>query len=128
MKPGTVGTQNANTRYVRTAATAMPPAWPSAASAAIIPPSTPPMPPGSGSRLPSIPTKNPTVTSAIGGVAPVPLRLNAVEDLLVGSTLDDETVTSAAAVAAQGANPLPETGYKVTLIEATVLEVLERVR
>lgn len=65
---------------------------------------------------------------AIGGVAPTPLRLNAVEGLLTGSTLDDETLAAAASVATAGANPLPETGYKVTLVEATVREVLERVR
>jgi xanthine dehydrogenase YagS FAD-binding subunit len=64
---------------------------------------------------------------AIGGVAPTPLRLGAVERLLVGSTLDDDTVSAAAALAADGATPLPETGYKVQLIEATVREVLERV-
>jgi len=65
---------------------------------------------------------------AIGGVAPVPLRLEAVEDLLTGSTLDDDTVAAAARLATEGASPLPETGYKVQLVEATVLEVLERVR
>ncbi|MEO7448700.1 MAG: FAD binding domain-containing protein, partial [Humibacillus sp.] len=72
-----------------------------------------------------------TLTScglAIGGVAPVPLRLSAVEGLLVGSTLDDDTISAAAAAATQGASPLPETGYKVQLVEATVREVLERVR
>ncbi|NUQ31626.1 MAG: molybdopterin dehydrogenase [Dermatophilaceae bacterium] len=65
---------------------------------------------------------------AIGGVAPTPLRLSAVESLLVGSSLDDETLSSAATAAADGANPLPETGYKVQLVAATVREVLERVR
>jgi xanthine dehydrogenase YagS FAD-binding subunit len=65
---------------------------------------------------------------AIGGVAPTPLRLRAVEDLLMGSTLDDDTVSAAAAAARQGANPLPETGYKVLLVDATVREVLERAR
>ncbi|GAA2498361.1 FAD binding domain-containing protein [Terrabacter carboxydivorans] len=72
-----------------------------------------------------------TVTScglAIGGVAPVPLRLGAVETLLTGSTLDDDTVAAAAEAATEGARPLPETGYKVQLVEATVREVLERVR
>ena len=73
-----------------------------------------------------------TVTScgvAIGGVAPVPLRLGAVEELLTGSTLDDDTVSAAAADRPRaGASPLPETGYKVQLVEATVREVLERVR
>ena len=72
-----------------------------------------------------------TLTScglAIGGVAPVPLRLSAVEGLLIGSRLDDDTISAAAAAATQGASPLPETGYKVQLVEATVREVLERVR
>ncbi|MGO4601610.1 FAD binding domain-containing protein [Terrabacter sp. 2YAF2] len=72
-----------------------------------------------------------TVTScglAIGGVAPVPLRLDALEDLVTGSMLDDDTVAAAAAGASAGASPLPETGYKVALVEATVREVLERVR
>ncbi len=65
---------------------------------------------------------------AVGGVAPTPLRLPAVEDLLTGSTLDEATVSAAAAAARRGANPLPETGYKVELLEATVCEVLDRVR
>ncbi|MEO7448862.1 MAG: FAD binding domain-containing protein, partial [Humibacillus sp.] len=63
-----------------------------------------------------------TLTScglAIGGVAPVPLRLSAVEGLLIGSRLDDDTISAAAAAATQGASPLPETGYKVQLVEAT---------
>ena len=65
---------------------------------------------------------------AIGGVAPVPLRLGRAEEILTGSTLDDDTISAAARRATEGASPLPETGYKVQLIEATVLEVLERVR
>jgi xanthine dehydrogenase YagS FAD-binding subunit len=65
---------------------------------------------------------------AIGGVAPVPLRLSAVEELLTGTTLDDETLSQAATEATSGASPLPETGYKVQLVEAAVREVLERVR
>ena len=72
-----------------------------------------------------------TVTScavAIGGVAPTPLRLSAVEALITGTQLDDDAITAAAAAATEGASPLPETGYKVQLVEATVREVLERVR
>lgn len=72
-----------------------------------------------------------TITScgvAIGGVAPTPLRLKAVEAMLTGSTLDDDVVAAAASAATAGASPLPETGYKVDLVEATVREVLERVR
>jgi xanthine dehydrogenase YagS FAD-binding subunit len=64
---------------------------------------------------------------AIGGVAPTPLRLSAVEDLVVGSTLGDDVVDAAATAATQGASPLPETGYKIELVEGVVREVLERV-
>jgi xanthine dehydrogenase YagS FAD-binding subunit len=56
------------------------------------------------------------------------LRLSAVEELLMGSTLDDDTVSAAARVATEGATPLRETGYKVQLVDATVREVIERVR
>ena len=72
-----------------------------------------------------------TVTSCavgVGGVAPTPLRLHDVEQLLTGSRLTDDVLTAAAATASRGAKPLPETGYKVGLVEVTVREVLERVR
>ena len=65
---------------------------------------------------------------AIGGVATVPLRMTAAETLLTGSTLDDATIAAAAEACAEGANPLPETGYKVDLVVATVIETLERLR
>jgi xanthine dehydrogenase YagS FAD-binding subunit len=72
-----------------------------------------------------------TVTScgvAIGGVAPVPLRLGVVEELLVGTGLGDDVIAEASALAAAGADPLPETVYKVELVAASVREVLEQVR
>ncbi|MEM9714735.1 MAG: molybdopterin dehydrogenase, partial [Actinomycetota bacterium] len=65
---------------------------------------------------------------AIGGVATVPLRVPASEALLTGATLDDATIAAAAQAATDGANPLPQTGYKVDLIAATVTETLERLR
>ncbi len=65
---------------------------------------------------------------AIGGVATVPLRMNSAEELLTGSTLDDATIRTAAEACTEGANPLPETGYKVDLVAATVIETLERLR
>jgi xanthine dehydrogenase YagS FAD-binding subunit len=71
-----------------------------------------------------------TVTScavAIGGVAPIPLRLNDVEDVLRGTMLGDDVIAEASALATAGATPLPETAYKVELVGATVREVLERV-
>ncbi|MCA9653682.1 MAG: FAD binding domain-containing protein [Myxococcales bacterium] len=63
---------------------------------------------------------------AMGGVAPVPLRLPAVEAALVGGPADSAAFAKAAAIAKDGAKPLPMTGYKVALVEGTVLETLER--
>lgn len=63
---------------------------------------------------------------ALGGVAPVPLRLPKVEAALVGQPASDATFAAAAALATAGAAPLPMTAYKVPLVEGTVLETLER--
>lgn len=63
---------------------------------------------------------------AIGGVAGVPMRLPKVEAQLRGKTADVSTYREAAALARDGASPLPMTGYKVPLCESTVLETLER--
>ncbi|MEL6983163.1 MAG: FAD binding domain-containing protein [Actinomycetota bacterium] len=65
---------------------------------------------------------------AIGGVATVPLAMEAAASSLVGSRLTGERIGQAAALCTEGASPLPETGYKVSLIEATVRETLERLR
>lgn len=64
----------------------------------------------------------------LGGVATVPLRVEAAEVALTGEPLSDEAISRAAVACSDGANPLPETGYKVALIEATVRETLERLR
>lgn len=64
---------------------------------------------------------------AVGGVATVPLALPEAAHLLVGTTLDEQTIDHASRRCADGANPLPETGYKVDLLVATVREVLERI-
>ncbi|MGH3756480.1 FAD binding domain-containing protein [Actinophytocola sp.] len=63
---------------------------------------------------------------AIGGVAPVPLRLPAVEEALVGLPGTDRTFHQAAELATTEANPLPMTRYKVNLTHATVLDTLQR--
>jgi xanthine dehydrogenase YagS FAD-binding subunit len=68
---------------------------------------------------------------AVGGVAPVPIRLPGVERLLVGQPVEgglpaDGVLRSAAGVAAAGANPLPQTGYKRALLVGTVYETLRR--
>jgi xanthine dehydrogenase YagS FAD-binding subunit len=63
---------------------------------------------------------------AVGAVAPIPMRLPLVEAALVGKAPDDRVLRAAAATAREGAKPLPMTDYKVELLEATVLETLER--
>lgn len=64
---------------------------------------------------------------AAGGVAPVPLRLTRVEDALRGRRVDPVRVREAAALASEAARPLPQTGYKLPLLEAQIVDVLERV-
>ncbi|MEV4320524.1 FAD binding domain-containing protein [Actinocrispum sp. NPDC049592] len=59
-----------------------------------------------------------------GGVAPIPLRLQSVEDYLVGRRLDIETCAQAAATAGYEATPLPRTEYKVELLRRLVRTVL----
>ncbi len=64
----------------------------------------------------------------LGGVATVPLRREAAESILTGSSLSDETIERVATACTDGASPLPETGYKVDLVKATVQETLEQLR
>lgn len=63
---------------------------------------------------------------AVGAVAPIPMRLSEVEAALVGRAPEPAVLAAAAAKAKAGASPLPMTAYKVELLEATVLETLER--
>ncbi len=64
----------------------------------------------------------------LGGVATVPLRMERAESLLTGRSLDDDVIADVAIACIEGASPLPETGYKVDLVVATVQETLERLR
>jgi xanthine dehydrogenase YagS FAD-binding subunit len=64
---------------------------------------------------------------AVGGVAAIPLRLTAVEQLLVDRYPDDTTLHAAARVAGHGATPLPGTGYKLEMLRGVVLSVVEQV-
>lgn len=66
------------------------------------------------------------VRIAAGGVAPTPLRLTNVEAALQGQAPEPETLARAAALARDGAKPLPMTGYKLDLLEGCVLEAIER--
>jgi xanthine dehydrogenase YagS FAD-binding subunit len=62
----------------------------------------------------------------VGAVAPVPLRLPAVEALIIGARLTTDLLDNAGARAVDGATGLPQTTYKRALLAATVTEVLER--
>jgi xanthine dehydrogenase YagS FAD-binding subunit len=61
-----------------------------------------------------------------GAVASTPLRLREVEAALQGIMPDPEKLSAAAKLARNHANPLPMTGYKLDLLEGSVLEALER--
>ena len=70
-----------------------------------------------------------TVRSArvvLSGVAPVPWRVPAVEEVLTGSTLDEDTIERAAAAAVEGAEPLTHNAYKVALVRGLLVDELER--
>lgn len=69
-----------------------------------------------------------TVRSArvfLSGVAPVPWRSTAVEEVLTGRRLDPATVADAAEAATVGAEPLTDNGYKIDLVKGVVAEQLE---
>ncbi len=61
-----------------------------------------------------------------GGIAPVPLRLKAVEAALEGKRADAAMIAEAAKLSATGAKPLPMTGYKLDLLEGLVRDLLEQ--
>jgi xanthine dehydrogenase YagS FAD-binding subunit len=61
-----------------------------------------------------------------GGVAPVPLRLAAVEATLQGKAANVANIAAAAEQAVAGAKPLPMTGYKLDLLKGVVQDLLER--
>lgn len=63
----------------------------------------------------------------LGGVANVPWRLPAVEDLLIGAAPDAGLVARAADAAVAGAQPLAGNGYKVELVRRIVHRALGRV-
>ena len=63
---------------------------------------------------------------AAGGIAPVPLRLHAVEAALQDRKATTAAIANAAEQAASGASPLPMTGYKLDLLKGVVHDLLER--
>ena len=61
-----------------------------------------------------------------GGIAPVPLRLAAVENALQGKPGSAAAIAEAARQATSGARPLPMTGYKLDLLAGVVHDLLDR--
>ncbi|MDQ7809294.1 xanthine dehydrogenase family protein subunit M [Amycolatopsis sp. A133] len=61
---------------------------------------------------------------AAGGVGTVPWRLPGVEAALRGAPATQATFEAAAAVAADGAQPLAENGFKVPLLQRTIVRAL----
>lgn len=61
---------------------------------------------------------------AVGGVATVPWRLTAVEAALRGAPATPTAFEAAASVAADGARPLAENEFKVSLLKRTVVRAL----
>jgi CO/xanthine dehydrogenase Mo-binding subunit len=63
----------------------------------------------------------------LAGVAPIPWRARAAEDLLRGASPSEEVLGRAAEAALEGAQPLGHNGYKVPLARALVRRALARV-
>jgi xanthine dehydrogenase YagS FAD-binding subunit len=63
---------------------------------------------------------------AVGGVAPIPLRLPLVEEALAGKRATPEVLEQAASLAAEGTSPLPLTRYKADILPHAVRETLDR--
>ena len=66
------------------------------------------------------------VRLATGGVAPVPLRLQAVEAALQDRKATATAIANAAEQAVSGAKPLPMTGYKLDLLKGLAKDLLEQ--
>jgi xanthine dehydrogenase YagS FAD-binding subunit len=64
------------------------------------------------------------VRIAVGGVGTKPWNLPAVREALVGKSLQLETVAAAAKLAVDGATPFPENGFKVDLLQRTIVRAL----
>jgi CO/xanthine dehydrogenase FAD-binding subunit len=57
---------------------------------------------------------------ALGAVAPVPIRVNEVEDFLKGKVPTEEIAEAAGTLAARETNPLSKNKYKVQIVKALV--------
>lgn len=65
---------------------------------------------------------------AVGGVANIPFRLTEVEEALADKPASDDVFTAASRQATRRARPLPQTKYKVPMVEALVFSTLQAAR
>ena len=56
----------------------------------------------------------------VNGVAPTPVRLTAVENAIIGQSLNEQTAEQASNIAIQGVAPLTHNGFKVNLMKNLV--------
>jgi xanthine dehydrogenase YagS FAD-binding subunit len=63
---------------------------------------------------------------AVGGVANTPLRLPEVEQALLGQILSEQNIANAAKLATRRCKPLPNTGYKVPLLQSVISDALHQ--
>ena len=63
----------------------------------------------------------------LGGAAPVPVRLGAVEDFLTGKRLNEDVIRQACQLAVADCTPMGENAYKVEEIKALLTTALKRV-
>jgi xanthine dehydrogenase YagS FAD-binding subunit len=61
---------------------------------------------------------------AVGGVGTKPWKLPTVSQALIGKPLNQETLTAAAKLAAEGANPVKQNAFKVDLVQRTIVRAL----
>lgn len=59
-------------------------------------------------------------TIVAGAVAPVPRRMTASENVLLGRQIDEQLAAEAARLAVRGATPTAKNGYKVPVLEAVI--------
>jgi xanthine dehydrogenase YagS FAD-binding subunit len=65
------------------------------------------------------------VRIAVGGVGTKPWNLPKVREALLGKPLNQETFAAAARFATEGAYPLTQNGYKVDLLQRTIVRALK---
>ena len=62
----------------------------------------------------------------LSGAAPVPWRVEAVEEALIGKSLDAQVIDKAAEAVVAGARPLSQNAYKLPLFKGVLREELEK--